>query len=47
MHEISILPAPEIRPAGAPGTAWERERRAFLNLIYEATRDSAPEAAER
>jgi hypothetical protein len=33
MHDASIPPAPEIRPAGAARTAWERERQAFLDLL--------------
>ena len=37
MHDVSILPAPEIRPAGAPKTAWRRERQAFLDLLPSLT----------
>jgi hypothetical protein len=33
MHDVSILPAPEIKPAETPDTAWERERRAFFDLL--------------
>jgi len=33
MHDVSILPAPEIEPAENPEMAWERERRAYSQLL--------------
>jgi hypothetical protein len=33
MSEVAILPAPEIESAEAAETAWERERRAFFQLL--------------
>ena len=33
MNDVTILPAPEIEPLVTRETAWERERRAFFQLL--------------
>ena len=33
MNDVTILPAPEIEPPATRETAWERERRAFFQLL--------------
>jgi hypothetical protein len=33
MNDVTILPAPEIQPAVAEESPWERERRAFFRLL--------------
>jgi len=38
MHDVTILPAPEIEPVGTPETAWECERRAYLQRLPSLSR---------
>src|SRR3954454_16816254 len=33
MSDVTILPAPEIEPPATRENAWERERRAFFQLL--------------
>jgi hypothetical protein len=33
MHDVIILPAPEIKPAENSERAWERERHAYFQLL--------------
>jgi|SRR3954452_3023602 len=33
MSDVTILPAPEIEPPATRENAWERERRAFFELL--------------